>query len=448
MQKAVFIFCASLFIVLFFFACDKESFSGKPFYEVIEGSWRLDSQYTINGTKFRFDDYDISGTILKFDKGKDHNVWNCGEGMEIDDNDNENFLSLSNENGLIYKSDLFLSELPKLLDLNAGDGRGKYVNDKWIKLGYTNTHVILNEKLCQKYCDQGSSGDSDRYDCTQNLQEHIQLDQVKYFSRYNFDWEKYDRYSIRFISASELEITAYNYFYGRVINGEKVFDEIRFKIFRLNNSDVITIPPFHPNTYSYAWWHNFNGSGTGLVLKGTAVSNSSGIDNGCISFVDENSYAEWDRRPYPRMTQSFWVKPNTLSKPKQVLYSKYKNAYGPFIMSLEQDKFVVEINDGSGNLQKVSSVRALKPSEWNHICITVRQDNFATVYINGEADSNGTINSFDYDASAKILLGTTEKALNENQDITFRGYLDEFIFFNEVFVPAEVKQLYIWHLTN
>ena len=70
------------------------------------------------------------------------------------------------------------------------------------------------------------------------------------------------------------------------------------------------------------------------------------------------------------------------------------------------------------------------------------------LYINSDADGQGTVNSLTYDATAKILLGTTEEAVDNGTDINLRGCLDEIIFFKKVLSAGEIKQLYLWHLTN
>jgi hypothetical protein len=238
-------------------------------------------------------------------------------------------------------------------------------------------------------------------------------------------------------------------YYGRTKNNLPILDKIDLSFKKTNaGSTVITIPPFDITKYSKSFWETFE-SLSSSYLKNGAIITSGGIDNKCLNLPNANSYVESQRLLKKNITLSFWVKPDDVSKTKQYIATKYKNQYGPYIMSLEGDKFTIELNNGSGVLQKVQSGKSITKGVWNHICLSIDNDNLGILYINGVKDSKGTLNSIDYDAVSKALLGTTEQALDNGQtDKNFKGSIDEIIQFSSVITEGEIYQLYKWHLTN
>ena len=447
----VLIAAASLLAI---FSCTKKEDTLTPFYEVIKGNWALDSIYQINGQSFQFDDYDLNGTAVTFNSvaydyehssslGYAFSGASCAMNIY-----NESGLVLSPVSSSVTEGQWF-SQAANLMRFNTAGGYCHFWRDYtsdpfdhnyiFPKLSHLRYYIVPIED-----CDQYYNSDIDKYnDCNSHITGHIQDNEIDHFSLSNGEYFKLD-----LLSANSIEMRFYIYYYNRVLDGTKLHDEVIIRLKKLNISGTVTIPPFHPDNYALYWWNNCNGATGGITLKGNASIQPNGIDNNCVCTDGFGSYAEYTRKPQVPMTLSFWVKPTTVKRTKQVLYSKYKNKFGPFIMSLEQDKFVLEINDGYGNLQKITAARPVAENEWNHICISVDADNKAVLYINSDADGQGTVNSLTYDATAKILLGTTEEAVDNGTDINLRGCLDEIIFFKKVLSAGEIKQLYLWHLTN
>ena len=439
-------------------SCQKETIPKVPFWEILDGEWRLDGSYSINGDNFEFTDFDKEFTTLVF-KNRGNAVYKRG-GLSFFGG---YFFSIKNDFGLYHFRETNFSEVPsKIFGLSQASAQwysqviksydltyGRKVGDKYIV--YEN-RTNLDAKIKDEFLPPKSVyGVGASY---QEVEEHIedlesscQLDMVDYFIFDNHFSES--KYKIELSSSTQMTITVYYPYYEREVNGQKIDDEIIFTLSRINGSDIVTVPPFSLSDYEINDHLKFDNLDD-LYIRGNAKIVSDGVDNGCLSLQSTADYVqlEYDVRPTVPMTLSLWVKPNQTSSPKQVIYSKYKNQYGPFIMSLEGDKFVLEVNDGSGNLQNVSSSKEINSGEWNHICLSVNEDNLATLYINGAADSQGTINSLTVDASAEVLLGTTQEAVENNLNVNFNGFLDEFIFFQKVLTGPEIAQLYFWHLNN
>lgn len=254
------------------------------------------------------------------------------------------------------------------------------------------------------------------------------------------------------LSSNTLKIRILSSFYGRKLNGKEIPDVVELSFTKLNSSEVITIPPFNISNYNKSFWEKCGNSDyfwSKSALKNNASIISGGVDDDCLNLPNASSYAEFQKLLKKNTTLSFWVKPDDVTKTKQYIATKYKNQYGPYILSLETDKFTIEINNGSGVLQKVQSGKSIQKGVWNHICLSIDNDNLGILYINGVKDSKGTLNSVDYDAASKALLGTTEQAVDNGQtDKNFKGSIDEIIQFSSVITEGEVYQLYKWHLTN
>jgi len=180
------------------------------------------------------------------------------------------------------------------------------------------------------------------------------------------------------------------------------------------------------------------------------VGNGSDKKNS-LRLTNNNSYAESTLGDLfqKNKTLSFWISPDNVTKPKQIIFSKYRNQYGPYIVSLDGDKLTIELNDGNGTLQKVQSFKTIPIDSWSHVALTVDPNNYATLYINGSKDSGGTLNNIDYDAAAASLIGATEENVLDDQfSNNFKGYIDEVMLINKVMGAGEIYQLYKWHLTN
>jgi hypothetical protein len=446
-------------VLILFLSCnkEKENLTGStPFYKLWGGYWLLDSVYHLNGEKKVFDKIELTTRIsIEIDKYPDFSSSNSdvrfdwNDGFEVSKKNaytlswynNKCYFKIQNDVGLFYPDATYIRPTGLnsiLLDLFPNHRNTNnctsylrisqaYIWKQWAGPIYMLTNLAV----------QTAGNEPDL--------ANVKVSDIDYF---RIDSWLGSYYKITELNTNQIKIDVLFDYYHRIINGKKILDKCSFILNRDNNSGIITIPPFNPNSYKILRWHNCIKDGDGLTLKGSASIQPNGIDNNCLFLNGLGSYAEFDRKPQVPTTLSFWVKPDDISRPKQVLFSKYKNKYGPFIMSLEQDKFALEINDGFGNLKKVTSTKSVNKDQWNHICLTVDTQNKAVLYINGEPDSQGTINSLNYDADAKILFGTTEEALKNNIDVNFRGYLDEFIFFEKDFEQGEVKQLFIWHLTN
>jgi len=434
------IFLFFILALVSFSGCKKEPFSGTPFYEILDGYWALDTFYTINSETFRFDEYDFNFTQLVFHKNKGIEA-NCREFIRL----NGKFMSIVNEHGLILASNEHISGVPKLLGADK-----VHTNSLLKELWNASPYIVMKDNYCNfKDC----IGDPKAQDCIRSLKKHINFNQIRYFlhDKIEISPEKFHlndigpRYEMHQISGNEIELVFFNNYYQRVIDGVPFLDVIKFRIKKSGLSDILNVKPFHPDNYSKSWWQNFSAATSGLKLHGGATIKGNGIRGNCLYLNGNKQYAEFPRKLFAPITLSFWIKPENLDKQRQIIYSKYSNIYGPYILSLEKDKFVLEVNDGHGNLQKIVSALPVVEDEWNHICLTVDQMNYANLYVNSELDGRGTINSLNNDALGTILLGVSEKDLNTMDNIYFQGCLDEFIFFNDVFSSIEVKLLYLWH---
>ena len=100
-------------------------------------------------------------------------------------------------------------------------------------------------------------------------------------------------------------------------------------------------------------------------------------------------------------------------------------------------------------MQKVQSFKPISKEIWSQIALTIDENSYCTLYINGAKDSGGTINSVDYDAIGTPLIGCTDQDVVSGQfNKNFVGYIDEVMIIKNVISEGEIYQLYKWYITN
>ncbi len=476
-------------------SCTKESIVPTPFWKILQGNWQIQKDYTINGQNFELSEIEEKTVLSLFENVTDedieinivrpssaHRIGFDGKRFFYDErfetykidlylkNSNSNFLIFRNSEGVYTEYDCnrperfsnYVSDFMKVFTTQ------KQSLDDIYTIGYYNN---VKYEYFEKYgnCSWGPRGvykawgwgsrgsitiETNIKGSANNL-ELSDFDfntQVNYWARGDYSYPKvYTAFKIETISSSEIRVIYFPHYYQRTQNSEKIFDTVVFRFKKLNTSStVIEIPPFDIKDYS-TWREEFENYPNSKLKNGAFVSQAEGIDNKSLRIPNYNSYAEatYGDLLQKDKTLSFWIHPDQVNKPKQVIFSKYRNRYGPYILSLEGDKFTIELNDGNGNLQKVQSSRSISKGSWTHVCLKIDSNNYGTLYINGSKDSGGTLNNVDYDAAATALIGVTEADVLSGQFTSnFKGYIDELILFNKLLGDGEIYQLYKWHLTN
>lgn len=412
---------------LFFTSCEK--YDLPHFWETMGGIWKVGNYYSINGNQFEFSEYDKNFSRIVFKSDISEN--NLGEYNTFTSYDGDIF-SIINNNGLYDKKNkMNLSEVSNMIFCCPD-------NYKIDNIGYPIV-TRMDTRSYSKFFFKESSGCHNE-NCEDRYNFHLQLDELDYVSLSGYVLMFINEYT-----GSSLSLEFHRPFYGRKLDGKYINDTIQFSITRTNESDIFDIPAFDPKSEGRYFWDDMD-SFSGL--KGNASDGYEALNGDGLYLPDKNSFAIFDEKiDQLPITLSFWINPENVTRDKQIIYSKYKNKYGPFIFSLVKNKFLMEFNNGNGTMKNFYSSKLIKQNKWNHICISVDENNFAILYINGEVDSNGTIPSPLYDATGNILLGRTDEQWSDNNNSqNFIGGMDEFIGFRSVLNSAQISQLYDWHL--
>lgn len=451
--------------VSLFSSCKKEEEApATPFYKLLEGHWEIQKGYSINGQAFEFSDLELR-SVLEFGAGTascchqnrglmdslgnniPYDVWfeRKDNGIRV-----EVPVFIKNDLGFIAgygEDEATLVERYPLFKLLTTGFATNYIYESGDNYPFTQSRTWNNfeGKIYSGTITNLSSSD---YEDPSDSFSGLKLTAYDEFSEFDhFSWDL-GNFRVKNFNNSEMTLLLYVNYYNRILAGEVLLDVVELHLKKLNGSSIIDVPPFDIADYSKLFWEKMEDY-PAAKLKGGAAIVFAGIDGNCLSFPTTNAYAFGERILSTNSTLSFWVNPASVNVAKQVLFSKYKNQYGPYIISLENDKLTIEINDGFGNLVKVQSGNALKHYTWTHVCLSINANNFGTLYINGAKDSAGTLPAVDYDADAQAMMGSTEQAVIAGQtNQNLKGYLDEIILFNEVLAPGEIYQLYNWHLTN
>ncbi|MCO6480741.1 MAG: LamG domain-containing protein [Phaeodactylibacter sp.] len=257
------------------------------------------------------------------------------------------------------------------------------------------------------------------------------------------------------LTEEQLKVQFVTNLYNRQVQGEPVADTIQLSLLRRDSSvNTYTVSRFDIDHYPKANWLSFEElDHCGTV--GDVESCPDGIDGRAVCFnanwsavcIDESLKTAMGEDN--ELTVSFWINPTSLAWPKQILYAKHQiPQYGPFIFSLEQDKVVLEMNDGFSNFQRFVSSGSIRAGEWSHIAFSYRNQDLL-LCINGNIDRRGKIHSWLSDADADhVYLGNSDFALDNDLLQGFQGKMDELIFFEKFLNEGVIFQLYQWHLNN
>lgn len=477
------VFILLLSIVTTLSSCNKsDAVAITSFDKILQGTWAFDSLYTINGQSFVFSDLEKKTELIFLEENYTISTpdKSFGHGYYLEDDqtdvltsedivsfnsacsiNNYNTMKLVNSDGFHYNRNYngvsyiknYMDEFPNIVKIFSyhRPSFGYYLGGYEEDLNKSNKEFLQSWGFGKLYFDS-------KYTSTSTL-KNVAISDFDYFG---FDWTGYSgggsqvywRAKIKELTSSSLKLSIICNFYGRTASTYTVLDKVEVSLKKKpTKSGTIIISPFDITKYTKNFWEKCETVSSSYLssssFKNGASITSGGVDNNCLSLPNASSYAEFQKLLKKNTTLSFWVKPDDVTKAKQYIATKYKNQYGPYILSLEADKFTIELNNGSGVLQKVQSTKSITKGVWNHICLSIDNNNAGVLYINGVKDSSGALNSVDYDADSKALLGTTEQAVLAGQTSNnYKGSIDEIIQFGSILTEGEVYQLYKWHLTN
>jgi hypothetical protein len=376
------------------------------FWELLEGEWRVDSEYSINGEVFLTEASDRF-TILKFDSipKSDLNRKLPGNSIFLED-----FVEVNNtgyeEQFLNFGSILGKRhELPVDLDLSIEVG--DCFNCRFLD--------IQSEDIIQ-----------------------CQTDTMPF--------------QVTYLDEESMVIQFVSNIYNRQFNGETILDTLLLTFGRDVDNFSVGAGFNIEGLPREDWYRDIFGDDCGQInnlkscnsdLDGIAMcfedaASALCINNDLFSSIEDDG----------ELTISFWINPISVTKPKQILYSKYRNSAGPFIFSLENNRVVVEINNLDRNIHRTISTGTIRANEWTHLTFSYLNEELL-ICINGEIDQKfDVVNSWLYDADAAVYFGNSEYALDNNLNQGFEGMMDEIIFFERYLNQGVIRQLYLWHLNN
>lgn len=484
--------------VFFLNSCQKgEVIEPTPFWKILQGNWQIQKNYTINGQNFEMSDIEATTILSLFENVTDDDIEISYSGPGYHDNgyysfDGEKFLNDDKKFDNIqaylrlkYKktSMMFRNREGIYTEYDCGHPElfSNFVSDFFRVFtsqdNYPNPFVMYGFDMVdfQKFEDFNNNAFGPRgvykawgrtdliiYTNVNSSVENFKItdlnNQTNFWADYQGQNQKlYTAFKIENVNSDEIKIIYYTHYYGRIQNSKKIYDTIVFRFKKLNTSStVITIPPFNIDDYKKSVWEKFDSYTAAKLKNGSNLATDEHVGNGTdvkksLRLLNYNSYAESTLGDIfqKNKTLSFWVNPESVDKPKQNIFSKYRNQYGPYVLSLEGNRLTIELNDGNGVLQKVQAERTIPKYTWTHIVLTIDENNYGTLYVNGAKDSGGTLNNVDNDADGASLIGMTEKDLLAGQFTNnFKGYIDEVMVIDKVMGAGEIYQLYKWHLTN
>ena len=282
--------------------------------------------------------------------------------------------------------------------------------------------------------------------------------------------EKIDNNSLKHLSLSHGTSLDYDFFLiskdilhirevkdvlGRSLNNLKLLDTVDVFFTRLetNVSDILTVQDFTPNQFDIYERLDFNSSSSSGSLKNGAERVDGGKEEKCLSLNGHPQYVLLDDNNWFQEVNnesgfsiSFWIKPTSLTKPHQVIWSKYHDeTYGVFEISLNQNKIEFKVNNGFGTFKSLLGNKAIVANEWNHITYLIKDEKFS-LYIDGEFDIEDELYPFNYDASSKNLIGVSQYAIdNQIEEHYFEGYIDDVIVVEEKLNTFFVRLLFDWY---
>lgn len=261
-----------------------------------------------------------------------------------------------------------------------------------------------------------------------------------------------EKFLIETLSDNELKLKFLTNIYNRQFDNQVILDTLEYT-FNRSESDIYTVSEFDINDYDKVDWYHFEENDTECGNTNATIADG-GIDGRALSFNNRNSHHNCINYSLKSAmgedniaTLSLWIKPESVNLSKQIIYSKYDNLVGPFILSLENDEVVLEVNNGFGELQRFASFGKVEANEWTHISLSYEEEDLL-LCLNGEIDRRENINSWLYDADGTVLLGNSQYALDNGLEQGFVGDIDEFIIFKNYLNQDVIYQLYQWHLNN
>ncbi|MCB0580097.1 MAG: LamG domain-containing protein [Phaeodactylibacter sp.] len=399
---------------------EEEARPATTVWNLIAGSWKVDHAYTINGLQFGVRDC-TKDVIYKISQPSDNQYEPLPRGTSVHDwlfGRGNPFISIEN-----YDIACLQSNNPERYDFFI-PMRGSSDREEQLNL---HTGIFLPDGKASKMT-------------------------VEQFLDGTFAIRNFDAAMIG-LDNDRIDFEALYNVYGRRINGQLVYDTVRFSLIRTNVSPTFVIEAFSPDKFRIhadAFVDRYYCDGDNYIYYG-GISEKCAFFNGSYGCDGDSDFNHKLKQVHdatkPGLTYSFWIKPGSIAKPEQILFSKYDGQYGPYKCSLLGGQVALFANDGFGNLKRVLTNGAVTPGVWNHICITVL-DNFVTIYLNGQPDVvANNVDMLTYDTpGAMFYLGTSEYNLSNNATATnYQGFMDEFFLYEEYLAPGVIRNMYAYY---
>lgn len=213
------------------------------------------------------------------------------------------------------------------------------------------------------------------------------------------------------------------------------------------------LPSFIPADGLVGWWP-FNGNAkdksgqnnNGLVTNAQLATDRFGNPNAAYIFNGSNSridVADAVSLRVRKITMSAWVKTNTLSGQRQIIYKGSLNADGE-VISLNQLGAVVKIGSncipGSG-WQGTNFSNSLVIDTWQHLAFTY-DGTLVTLYKNGTRDTSFAFTGLiDSCIGGGLRFGFNHLRFFSSTGDPFNGSIDDIGMWNRALSPEEISQL-------
>ncbi|OAD21087.1 protein containing Glycoside hydrolase, family 33, partial [Candidatus Thiomargarita nelsonii] len=107
---------------------------------------------------------------------------------------------------------------------------------------------------------------------------------------------------------------------------------------------------------------------------------------------------------------------------------------------MNNDKASLWISDGTGSYKEILSNASISEDTWTYITF-VGQNGTFKIFLNGVLDTNTTVPNMTQNNDA-VTIGRQVLMFSPENELQFKGYIDDLRIYNRVLSESEIQQLY------
>jgi len=207
---------------------------------------------------------------------------------------------------------------------------------------------------------------------------------------------------------------------------------------------VTTKLPWYKFDETKTGYFAYDASGNSMTayVYGSAVPAATGKNNYCLKLDGVNDYVKIPNGAIERLSEftiSTWVYADTLATQARIFdFGSSTSAYMFLSAANGTGKIAFEFKNPNGTTQTVASSTSLPVKTWCFVTVTLGATNKVCIYLNGVLVGTGlsfTNRPYDLGATTANYIGKSQWA----SDPFFKGYIDDFRFYNYAMTIDQVK---------